>query len=115
AMGQRALNNVVDVTNLVLLELGQPIHAFDLARLESGAIRVRRAHAGETLTTLDGKPRTLDPEVLVIADRQRAVALAGIMGGADSEVTDATTSILLECAWFEPTRVRRGAQRLAMA
>jgi phenylalanyl-tRNA synthetase beta chain len=114
-MGQRPVNNVVDVTNLVLLELGQPVHAFDLARLEGSAIRVRRARAGETLTTLDGKARELDPEVLIIADRQRAVALAGIMGGLDSEVTDATTSILLECAWFEPTRVRRGAQRLAMA
>jgi len=115
SMGQRAVNNVVDVTNLVLLEMGQPVHAFDLARLETGAIRVRRAKAGETLTTLDGKSRTLDPEVLVIADRQRVVALAGIMGGADSEVTDATSSILLECAWFEPTRVRRGAQRLGMS
>lgn len=115
AMGQRAVSNVVDITNLVLLELGQPVHAFDLARLDGGAIRVRRARAGETLTTLDGKPRMLDPEVLIITDRQRPVALAGIMGGADSEVTDATTSILLECAWFDPTRVRRGAQRLGMA
>ncbi len=115
AMAQRPINNLVDATNLVLLELGQPLHAFDLARLEGGAIRVRRAKVGETLTTLDGKPRTLDPEVLVIADRDRAVALAGIMGGADSEVRDDTTTILLECAWFDPRRVRRGAQRLGLS
>ncbi|TMQ70019.1 MAG: phenylalanine--tRNA ligase subunit beta, partial [Candidatus Eisenbacteria bacterium] len=115
AMGQRPVNNVVDATNLVLLEMGQPLHAFDLARLQGGAIRVRRARPGETMTTLDGKPRTLDPEVLAIADRERVVALAGIMGGAESEVTDATTSILLECAWFDPRRVRRGAQRLGLA
>ena len=115
AMGQRPVNNVVDITNLVLLEFGQPLHAFDLQHLKGAAIRVRRARAGETLTTLDGKPRTLDPEVLVIADRERPVAIAGIMGGADSEVSDATTSILLECAWFEPRRVRRGAQRLGLS
>jgi phenylalanyl-tRNA synthetase beta chain len=115
AMGQRSVSNVVDATNLVLLEMGQPLHAFDLGKLEGGSIRVRRARAGETLTTLDGKPRALDPEVLVIADRARPVALGGIMGGADSEVTAETTSILLECAWFDPRRVRRGAQRLELA
>jgi phenylalanyl-tRNA synthetase beta chain len=115
AMGQRPVNNVVDATNLVLLELGQPMHAFDLERLRGPAIRVRRAAAGERLTTLDGKDRVLDPEVLVIADRGGPVALAGVMGGADSEVTGATRSILLECAWFEPRRVRRGSQRLGLA
>src|SRR5207302_1380399 len=87
AMGQRSINNVVDATNLVLLELGQPLHAFDLRKLQGPAIRVRRAREGESLVTLDGKPRSLNPEVLIIADKSRPVAIAGVMGGADSEVT----------------------------
>jgi phenylalanyl-tRNA synthetase beta chain len=115
AAGQRSINNVVDATNLVLFELGQPQHAFDLDRLQGPAIRVRAARAGERLVTLDGRERELDPEVLVIADAGRAVALAGIMGGADSEVSDATTRLLLECAWFDPRRVRRGSRRLGLA
>jgi phenylalanyl-tRNA synthetase beta chain len=115
AMGQRSINNLVDLTNLVLFEMAQPLHAFDANMLHGGAIRVRRAKAGETLTTLDGKPRKLNPEVLVIADKQRPVALAGIMGGADSEVTEATTTILLECAVFQPQRVRRGARALELS
>lgn len=116
--GQRSINNVVDATNYVLMELGQPLHAFDLARLaaESGlpTIRVRRARAGETLSTLDGVDRQLDAEDLVIADASRPVALAGIMGGSDSEVSEATTSILLESAYFEPLTVRRSAKRHGM-
>jgi phenylalanyl-tRNA synthetase beta chain len=134
AAGQRAINNVVDLTNFVLLEFGQPLHAFDLDRLQGPAIRVRRARAGETLVTLDGKERTLTPEVLVIADRARPVAIAGVMGGADSEVLsladkktgDAggearaanrmpTTRLLLECAWFDPVRVRRSARALGLS
>lgn len=115
AVGQRSVNNLVDLTNLILFELGQPLHAFDAAKLTGPAIRVRRATAGETITTLDGKARTLNPEVLVIADRDRPVAIAGVMGGADSEVTDATTTILLECAVFKGTRVRRGAKSLDLA
>jgi phenylalanyl-tRNA synthetase beta chain len=115
AMGQRSINNLVDLTNLVLFEMAQPLHAFDANQLHGGAIRVRRAKAGETLTTLDGKPRKLNPEVLVIADKQRPVALAGVMGGLDSEVTDGTTTILLECALFQPQRVRRGARSLELA
>jgi phenylalanyl-tRNA synthetase beta chain len=115
AMGQRSINNLVDLTNLVLFEFGQPLHAFDAGKLDGGAIRVRRAQAGESLTTLDDKPRTLNPEVLVIADRKRAVAIAGVMGGLDSEVTAGTTNILLECAVFQPQRVRRGARSLDMA
>ena len=114
AMGQRSINNIVDATNLVLFEFGQPLHAFDLDRLKGPAIRVRRATAGETLTTLDGKERTLTPEVLVIADGERAVAAAGVMGGADSEVKESTTRLLLECAWFEPARVRRGSRALGL-
>jgi phenylalanyl-tRNA synthetase beta chain len=112
--GVRPLNNVVDVTNYVLLELGQPLHAFDLARLAGPEIRVRRAHAGERLRTLDGKERILSGEHLVIADRERAVALAGLMGGADSEVTDATRDLLLESAYFQPFRVQVAANGLGL-
>ena len=115
AVGQRSINNLVDLTNLVLFEMAQPLHAFDANMLHGSAIRVRRAKAGESLTTLDGKPRKLNPEVLVIADKQRPVALAGVMGGADSEVTGATTTILLECAVFQPQRVRRGARSLELS
>jgi phenylalanyl-tRNA synthetase beta chain len=115
AIGQRPISNVVDLTNLVLFELGQPVHAFDLDRLAGPAIRVRRARAGEKLTTLDGRERALDTEVLVIADRERPIALAGIMGGADSEVREGTTRLLLECAWFEPRRVRRGSRFLGLS
>jgi len=115
AMGQRSINNLVDLTNLVLFEMGQPLHAFDAERLQGPAIRVRRAQPGESIVTLDGKPRPLNPEVLVIADRSRPVAIAGVMGGQDSEVTAATTNILLECAVFQPQRVRRGARSLDMA
>jgi phenylalanyl-tRNA synthetase beta chain len=114
AMGQRPINNVVDVTNLVLFELGQPLHAFDLDRL-GPAVRVRRARAGERLVTLDGKDRVLEPEVLVIADAMMPVALAGILGGAATEVTDSTTRLLLECAWFDPRRIRRGSRALGLS
>jgi phenylalanyl-tRNA synthetase beta chain len=113
--GQRSINNIVDITNLVLLEFGQPLHAFDFDRLAGRAIRVRRAAAGESIVTLDDKQRALDPEVLVIADRERPVAVAGVMGGRDSEVSERTTSLLLECAWFDPTRVRRGSRRLGLS
>jgi phenylalanyl-tRNA synthetase beta chain len=115
SMGQRPINNLVDLTNFVLFEYGQPLHAFDLAKLHGPAIRVRRAAAGEKIVTLDGKERGLDPEVLVIADKDRPVAVAGVMGGADSEVSDGTTAILLECACFQPRRVRRGARWLGLA
>ncbi|MBI5709978.1 MAG: phenylalanine--tRNA ligase subunit beta, partial [Candidatus Eisenbacteria bacterium] len=115
AVGQRPINNVVDLTNLVLFELGQPLHAFDLDRLRGPAIRVRRAGPGERITTLDGKDRELSPEVLVIADRERPVAVAGVMGGADSEVGETTKRLLLECAWFEPRRIRRGSRALDLS
>jgi phenylalanyl-tRNA synthetase beta chain len=115
AAGIRAINNIVDVTNYVLLEIGQPMHAFDLARIAGHELRVRRAVAGERLTTLDGQERTLSDEVLVIADAARAQALAGIMGGADSEVSGTTQTIALESAWFEPTGVRRTARRLGLS
>jgi phenylalanyl-tRNA synthetase beta chain len=105
--GMRPINNVVDVTNYVMLEMGQPLHAFDLDTLEGPAIVVRRAHAGEPLTTLDGRERKLTPEHLVIADARRATGLAGTMGAEFVEVTAKTTNLLLEAAWFDPVRVQR--------
>ena len=109
--GVRPINNVVDATNHVLLDLGQPLHAFDLNGLAGREIVVRRARAGEPLTTLDGVARTLTPQDLVIADRDRAVAIAGVMGGADSEIGPATSDVLLESATFDPLAVRRTARR----
>ncbi|MBI3178132.1 MAG: phenylalanine--tRNA ligase subunit beta, partial [Deltaproteobacteria bacterium] len=115
AIGQRPINNVVDVTNYVLHELGHPLHAFDLSKLgvENGlpTIRVRAARAGETLTTLDGVERKLHPDDLLIADAKIPVALAGVMGGAATEVSGDTTAVLLESAYFDPRRIRRTARR----
>lgn len=114
ACGIRPINNVVDATNYVLLDLGHPLHAFDLAKVEGRHIRVRRARAGEKLVTLDGEERTLTLEDLVIADETKAVALAGIMGGANSEITDTTQDVLLESAYFAPTAIRRTRKRLGL-
>lgn len=114
SIGVRSINNVVDVTNYVLWETGQPQHAFDLKKLSGATIKVRRARAGETLVTLDGETRKLDPEMLIVADDSVPVALAGVMGGLDSEVTEATTEILLESAFFDPSAVRRTAGQLGM-
>jgi len=110
SVGQRPINNVADVTNYVLMELGQPLHAYDLARLRQKKILVRRARPGERLRTLDGVDRTLKPEQLVIADAERAVGIAGVMGGQDSEISLETRSVLLEGAWFDPLSVRRTAK-----
>ena len=115
AVGLRPINNIVDATNYVLFELGQPLHAFDLAKLRGGEVRVRRARDGETLTTLDGAERALVATDLVIADAQGAVAIAGVMGGANSEVDDSTTDLFLECALFEPKTVRRTRSRLVLS
>src|SRR5689334_12404801 len=112
--GMRPINNVVDATNYVMLELGQPLHAFDLARVRDGRIVVRRATAGEPFTTLDGVARTLEATDLVIADGRGPVALAGVMGGQESEVGPETTSLLLESAFFRPASVRRTARRLGL-
>jgi phenylalanyl-tRNA synthetase beta chain len=112
--GVRPLYNVVDITNYVLLEMGQPLHAFDLAKLAGPEIRVRRAREGELLRTLDGKDRTLSTENLVIADRDRPVALAGVMGGEQSEVTESTKDVLLESAYFDPYRVQVTANSLTL-
>jgi phenylalanyl-tRNA synthetase beta chain len=110
--GMRPINNVVDITNYVMMEYGQPLHAFDYHKLRSGRIIVRRAGNGETITTLDGSERSLKPDILVIADREEAVAVAGIMGGMDSEVTDQTDTILLESANFNQAAIRRGCSHL---
>ena len=114
AIGQRPINNVSDITNYVLHEVGQPLHAFDFAQLEGQKIIVRRAKAGEKLTTLDGVERELQPEMLVIADAKRPVALAGIMGGEESEISAATTDVLIESAYFDPNSVRLTARSLGM-
>jgi len=106
AVGARPINNVVDATNYVLLETGQPLHAFDLERLGGSQVVVRRARKGETLRTLDGVERPLDPEMLVICDAEVPVALAGVLGGEASEVTEGTTDIFLECALFTPGPIR---------
>ncbi len=114
AAGMRPISNVVDVTNYVMLALGNPVHAFDRSTLADDRILVRRAHAGETLRTLDGTERRLDGDDLVIADGRRAVALAGIMGGEETEVRDATTEVLLEAANFEPVGLLRTSERLKL-
>ena len=111
---QRSIGNVADATNYVLNEIGQPTHAFDLDKLEGGKIIVRRARAGETLTTLDGVERKLSPEDLVIADAVKPVALAGIMGGEATMITYATKNVLIESAWFDPASIRRTSRRLGM-
>ncbi len=111
ACGIRSISNVVDVTNFVLLELGHPLHAFDLDRVAGRQIVVRTARPGERITTLDGKERTLDPEDLLVADRDRGSALAGVMGGGDSEISAGTTRVLVEAAWFAPEGVRRTSRR----
>ena len=114
--GLRAINNLVDVTNYVLLEFGQPLHAFDFERLRGGEIIVRLPRPAErSFTTLDGAERPLDPETLLICDAQGPVALAGIMGGLDSEVTGSTTQVLLESAYFNPRTIRRTAKRLGLS
>lgn len=115
AAGSRPINNVVDATNYVLLEQGQPLHAFDLGRLDGPEIRVRAAAPGETLTTLDGRAHELDGSLTVIADAMRPVAFAGVMGGADSEVTGATTDLLLECALFDAAATRETAARAGLS
>ena len=114
AMGVRPINNIVDITNYVMLEYGQPMHAFDYRYVKGGKIIVRRAEEGEKLTTLDSKEHTLTANHLVIADEDRAVGLAGIMGGENSEIVDDTTDVVFESACFDGTTIRKGALALGM-
>ncbi len=114
AMGVRPINNIVDITNYVMLEYGQPMHAFDYRYVHGGHIIVRRACEGEKLTTLDGKEHTLNANHLVIADETRAVGLAGIMGGENSEIVEDTTDVVFESACFDGTCIRKGALALGM-
>jgi phenylalanyl-tRNA synthetase beta chain len=114
AAGVRPISPIVDITNYVNLEIGQPMHAFDHAKLAGAEIHARRARPGETITTLDGVARTLDPDMLVIADRDRAQAVAGVMGGAASEVSATTKSVVFESAYFKPASVRRTSKRLGL-
>ncbi|MSN25653.1 MAG: phenylalanine--tRNA ligase subunit beta [Geobacter sp.] len=114
SIGIRSINNVVDITNLVMMEMGQPLHAFDCDQLAENRIVVRRAGDGEEFITLDGQQRTLVSDDLVICDAERPVALAGVMGGQNSEIGDSTTRILLESAFFKPAAIRKTSKRLGL-
>ena len=114
ALGQSSINNVVDITNYVMLELGQPLHAFDYDRLAEHRIVVRRAHAGETMRTLDGTERKLTKDMCLICDARGPVAIGGVMGGAESEISFGTRNLLLESAWFDPISIRRTSKALAL-
>ena len=115
AAGMRPLNVIVDITNYVMLEMGQPLHAFDYDRLAQGQIVVRTAQAGETITTLDGMERTLAPDMLLICDAEKPVAIAGVMGGAQSEVSSETRHLFLESACFDPSSIRRTSKALGLS
>jgi phenylalanyl-tRNA synthetase beta chain len=115
SVGLRPINNIVDVTNFVLMELGQPLHAFDFDRLAGHRIVVRTAAAGESFTTLDMKERQLSPEMLLICDAEKPVAIGGIMGGRNSEIEPATTRVLIESAYFNPASIRRAAKKLGLS
>ncbi len=115
ALGIRSINNVVDITNFCLMELGQPLHAFDYDKLIGGKVIVRRARDGEKIMTIDGGQCTLDSSILVVADSQQPVAIAGIMGGQATEVGDKTKNIFLESAYFDPILIRRAARRLGLS
>jgi phenylalanyl-tRNA synthetase beta chain len=113
--GIRPINNIVDVTNYLLLEVGQPMHAFDLDRLRGPRIDVRAPKEPMTFTTLDGSVRKIDPGMLLIRDAEGPVAVAGVMGGANSEVVDGTTRVVFESAHFSPPSIRRTAKRLGLS
>ncbi len=115
AAGMRPLNNIVDITNYVLLELGHPLHGFDFTRLRQGKIVVARAKAGQKMVTLDGVERELDEQMLLINDGEGPVAIAGVMGGLHSEIEDSTRTVLLECAYFNPASIRRTSKRLGLS
>jgi phenylalanyl-tRNA synthetase beta chain len=110
-MDLRTVNNIADITNYCLFETGQPTHTFDYDKIR-GKIIVRRAHRGEKIVTIDGRERTLEPDMLVIADEEKPVALAGVMGSKDTEITEDTRNILFESAYFNPVSIRRTSRRL---
>src|ERR1700735_3148271 len=112
ALGHASINNVVDITNYVMLELGQPLHAFDLDKVTEHKLIVRRARAGEKLRTLDGIERPLAAGMCVVADPTRAISIAGVMGGAETEIGFATRNVLLEAAWWDPISTRRASKAL---
>src|SRR5688500_6612959 len=114
ACGVRPISNLVDITNYVMLELGQPMHAFDLDKMIDGKVIVRRAKPGETMTTLDGKKRTLTPDMLVIADGKNAEDIGGVMGGANSEIATATKRVVFEAAYFAPAQIRQTSKALGL-
>jgi len=114
AIGQNSINNVVDITNYVMFELGHPLHAYDLDKLNDRRIVVRKSKAGEKIRTLDGAERTLAKEMCVIADGTRAIGIGGVMGGAETEISFSTRNILIECAWFDPIAVRRTSKALGL-
>ncbi|MDP2268865.1 MAG: phenylalanine--tRNA ligase subunit beta, partial [Deltaproteobacteria bacterium] len=113
--GMRAISNIVDITNFVMLEMGQPLHAFDYRNLAEGRVVVRRSRAGEVFTTLDGKERALKPDILFICDGVKPVAIGGVMGGINSEINDDTETVLLESAYFDPVSIRMSAKWLGMS
>ena len=115
ALGQRSVNNVADITNYVMLELGQPLHAFDFDQLAGKRIVVRRAQDKEKITLLDGEEKELTAEMLVIADAERPVAMGGIKGGLDSGISDATINVLLEAAYFAPASIRQTSKALGVS
>ena len=115
AVGLRPINSVVDITNFVLAELGHPLHAFDLGSVKGHQVVVRQAQAGEKIRTIDGVERTLDPDMLVIADQHRPIAIAGVMGGANSEIIQQTTDMFIESAYFDPMSVRRTSKKLNLS
>src|SRR5271154_2364311 len=114
AIGEKSINNVVDVTNYVMFELGPPLHAFDFDKLQEHRIVVRRAKPGEKIRTLDGTERTLTKDMCVVADAGRAVGIGGVMGGAKTEISFSTRNVLIECAWFDPISVRRTSKALSL-
>ena len=115
SVGSRSINNVVDATNYIMLESAQPMHAYDVAKLKGPAVLVRRARAGETVVTLDGAERKLDAGMTAIADDGGVIGIGGVMGGQATEVDETTTNVFLECAWFEPSRIRRTRRTLGMS
>ena len=114
SVGARSINNIVDITNFVLLETGQPLHAFDANKIDEQSIQVRQAHDGEKIITLDGIERVLDSDMMVIADSKNALVIAGVMGSVDAEVDESTVDIFLESAWFKPGNIRSTARRLGL-